>query len=120
MSIFLRDADAKGIFSARPAAGVNGRTYNATDTFRVYRDNGTTWDDVTPASWSLAPVTIPAPSGASSITLPFAPQFPAASWYHYNGQKKIFGLFYSITGATLTYLTSEIPQTGENHELHAS
>lgn len=38
-----------GLASARPAAGTNGRLYLATDTFAVSRDNGTSWDTVTPA-----------------------------------------------------------------------
>lgn len=47
-----------GTFSARPAAGIDGRIYFATDTKRLYRDNGTTWDDMTrvaAATLSAAP-----------------------------------------------------------------
>lgn len=33
----------KGLLAARPAAGVEGRTYYATDTNRSFRDDGTTW-----------------------------------------------------------------------------
>ena len=32
------------VFSARPAAGVYGRLFFASDTGAAYRDNGTTWD----------------------------------------------------------------------------
>lgn len=36
----------KGLLSARPAAGVAGSLYYATDTLLLYRDNGSTWDAV--------------------------------------------------------------------------
>ncbi|MHB1673765.1 MAG: DUF2961 domain-containing protein [Acidobacteriaceae bacterium] len=36
----------KGVYSAIPAASIPGRLYFATDTNVVYRDNGTTWDEV--------------------------------------------------------------------------
>jgi hypothetical protein len=39
---------AEGTLSARPAASIVGRLYFATDTKHTYRDNGATWDDVTP------------------------------------------------------------------------
>lgn len=32
------------IFANRPAAGQTGRLFVSTDTFEIYRDNGTTWD----------------------------------------------------------------------------
>lgn len=38
-----------GTYSAIPAAGIAGRLYFATDTRHSYRDNGATWDDVTPS-----------------------------------------------------------------------
>ena len=31
-------------FANRPAAGQTGRLFVSTDTFEIYRDNGTTWD----------------------------------------------------------------------------
>ena len=37
-----------GPFSGRPAAGSEGHLYFASDTGRQYRDNGISWDDVTP------------------------------------------------------------------------
>jgi hypothetical protein len=32
-----------------PAAGMPGRTAYTTDTLQIYYDNGTSWDNVTPA-----------------------------------------------------------------------
>jgi hypothetical protein len=111
---------ATGTYAAIPAFGIDGRLYLASDTFRLYRDNGTAWVDITPASFSLAPIALPAANGAATYALPSAPQFPAASMYFYNGQKMKYGLFYSIAGNTLTLLTSALPQSGETHELYAS
>jgi hypothetical protein len=39
----------EGIDAAKPSAAIAGRLYFSTDTSKVYRDNGTSWDDVTPA-----------------------------------------------------------------------
>jgi hypothetical protein len=33
-------------FANRPAAGQTGRLFVSTDTFEIYRDNGTTWDEI--------------------------------------------------------------------------
>ncbi len=41
--------DFQGTLGARPAAGVAGRYYYATDNGRVYRDNGSVWVTVTQA-----------------------------------------------------------------------
>jgi hypothetical protein len=38
------------IFSARPAAGIVGRIFISTDTLELYRDNGTTWDQLDAAN----------------------------------------------------------------------
>ncbi len=35
---------SQGLDSARPTAGTSGRIYIATDVYKIYRDNGTTWD----------------------------------------------------------------------------
>lgn len=43
----LSDAIGRGVFGSRPAAGIAGRLYIATDTSALYRDNGTTWDLIT-------------------------------------------------------------------------
>jgi hypothetical protein len=37
---------AEGTFASMPAAGTTGRLFVATDTKSIYRDNGTTWDQV--------------------------------------------------------------------------
>lgn len=47
-----------GTAAARPAAGVLGRIYWATDTFVLSRDNGTTWDDIIPADTNTASQTL--------------------------------------------------------------
>lgn len=115
----LPTAISAGLYSALPAFGIAGRLYFATDALRMYRDNGSGWIDITPTILSLA-IALPAPSGASSYALPSAPQFPASSLYFLNGQKMTYGVFYSIDGATLKLLTSELPESGDIHELYAS
>lgn len=42
----LGDVIGRGVLASRPAAAVAGRLYYATDVTTLYRDNGTTWDDV--------------------------------------------------------------------------
>ena len=37
-----------GLKTNLPAAGVPGRLYYATDTYELLRDNGTSWDEITP------------------------------------------------------------------------
>jgi hypothetical protein len=46
----LMAVDLQGSLSARPAAGVRGRYYNATDD-SLFRDDGTLWVRLTPAPW---------------------------------------------------------------------
>lgn len=41
-----------GADSSKPAAGTAGRIYIATDTFKIYRDNGTSWDVVGTINWN--------------------------------------------------------------------
>lgn len=43
----------RGLLSARPAAGTPGALYYATDTSTMYRDNGTSWDNVEGAGAAL-------------------------------------------------------------------
>ena len=51
----------EGIYADIPAAGMAGRLYFATDTLKVWYDNGTTWDNVTPAGGvTSVAVTVPA------------------------------------------------------------
>ncbi len=42
----LGDVIDYGLLSARPAAGIEGRLFQATDTGILYRDNGATWDSL--------------------------------------------------------------------------
>lgn len=46
MSTVLADVISKGTHSGRPAAGVDGRLYYETDTLLLFRDNGSSWDQV--------------------------------------------------------------------------
>jgi hypothetical protein len=63
----LQDVVLKGIFSARPAASSAGAIYYSTDNGKIYRDNGTTWDDVTPAGGAVSSLTTTGSSGAASL-----------------------------------------------------
>lgn len=47
MLLLLSNVVGRGTFAARPAAGINGRRYFATDQAKEYRDNGVSWDDQT-------------------------------------------------------------------------
>ncbi len=42
-----------GVEAAKPAAGIAGRLYFASDTLKVFRDDGADWIDVTPAAPSI-------------------------------------------------------------------
>lgn len=53
----LASVVGKGVFASRPAAGIAGAIYYSTDTGKIYRDNGATWDDVTPAGGLTNPMT---------------------------------------------------------------
>lgn len=44
-------ADGQGLLSARPSAGVRGRYYWATDTEKLYRDDGSAWHDAGSTKW---------------------------------------------------------------------
>ena len=48
MSVPLPNVIMRGLFSARPAASSAGSLYFASDTGKQYRDNGATWDEITP------------------------------------------------------------------------
>lgn len=81
---------AEGLYSALPAFGINGRLYFATDTKRIYRDNGSAWVDVTPSAVVAATLSAtPGAPGNFSIAhgLPDAPSTitilmtsPSAIW----------------------------------------
>lgn len=49
-SAVLSDLNGRGLLSARPAAGIAGRLYYATDEHTLYRDNGTSWENVEAAT----------------------------------------------------------------------
>ena len=69
-------------------------------------------------------VALAVPNGGTTYTIgdltPVTPIYPAASVYYVNGLKRIYGLYYSISGSTLTILSINPPQTGDTHELYAS
>jgi hypothetical protein len=48
MSVILPNVIMRGTFAARPAANSAGSLYFASDTGKQYRDNGISWDEVTP------------------------------------------------------------------------
>ena len=48
---------AQGLDASLPSAGTAGRIYIATDTKKIYRDNGTTWDVISSATGSGGTVT---------------------------------------------------------------
>lgn len=48
MSVTLPEVIMRGTFASRPTAGSAGSLYFASDTGKQYRDNGTSWDEVTP------------------------------------------------------------------------
>lgn len=59
-----------GTDAAKPAAGTTGRLYVATDTFKLYRDNGATWDTIASATGSGGTVTsVTAGTGLSGGTI---------------------------------------------------
>ena len=61
---------AEGLDASKPSAGTAGRIYVATDTFKVYRDNGTSWDTISSAAGSGGTVTsITAGTGLSGGTI---------------------------------------------------
>jgi hypothetical protein len=68
-----------GLLSARPAAGVAGRVYYATDTFASYRDNGTTWDTLGSAGGGGgALVLLDSKTAANSASLDFTTAITSA------------------------------------------
>jgi len=77
----LGDMIGRGLLAARPAAGTEGRLYEATDAVppTVYRDNGASWDTyatvgaatVAVSALTTADVTLThvlAPDGAGGVT----------------------------------------------------
>jgi hypothetical protein len=47
---WTNDFIGRGVAASRPAAGIKGRLYIATDTNAISRDNGTSWDAITVGS----------------------------------------------------------------------
>jgi hypothetical protein len=63
MSLVANIIDS-GVVGSRPAAGAEGHLYFATDEGKIYRDNGSSWDDVTPTAGGSGG----APSSAHYVT----------------------------------------------------
>ncbi len=64
-----------------------------------------------------------APDGSTTYKLSTAPTDPDSSMYFLNGIKREYGVYYSISGNTLTILNSHKPDvaTGDkSHEIYAS
>jgi hypothetical protein len=65
--------DLQGTLAARPAAGVRGRYYWATDSGingGLYRDNGTVWTRLSPSPWvTWTPTVTQEPPGSTTVTL---------------------------------------------------
>ncbi len=64
--ITLPNVIMRGTLGARPAAGSAGNLYFASDTGKMYRDNGATWDDITPPVTSVVGLTLD--GGGADIT----------------------------------------------------
>jgi len=63
-------AELRGVLSQRPAAGIAGRYYQATDSSQLFRDNGTAWIEIPlgdPVVRTWTPVLTP---GASNGIVP--------------------------------------------------
>jgi hypothetical protein len=90
-------ADYQGTLSARPAAGVRGRYYNATDD-SLFRDNGTAWVRITPGPWKTWSPTITVISAA--LTTITTTDF--------------------LVQGTPTYQYRLLPGNGVDFEIHAS
>ncbi len=118
-SVIIRD-----VIASLPAASIPGRLFISSDTHVVLRDNGTSWDNVVAGGgYSAAPLTIAAPNGSTTYTLSITPVNPTASMYFLNGIKRQYGVYYSISGNTLTILNTYKPDvaTGDtDHEIYAS
>ena len=71
-------------------------------------------------SFAVAPLVIAAPNGGTTYTLPITPANPTGSFYFVNGIKRIYGVYYSISGSTLAELAGTPPQTGDSHEIYAT
>lgn len=66
VAIGIHALNASGLYSALPAAGFTGRTYDCTDNGNRYRDNGTTWDLVSLGGLGLAGTEPPSASWSTT------------------------------------------------------
>jgi hypothetical protein len=124
-SVILRD-----VIANLPTASIPGRIFFATDTLVIKRDNGTTWDDVTPAAATINFATPEVPSGAISgttgsdgnatFTLTHTPNPSAALPLFKNGLRMTQGTAYTLSGNTITYLAGYIPITGAPGDTHVA
>ena len=81
-----------GLLSARPAAGVMGRAYWATDERILYLDNGASWDSASPFSVPVGGLIL-WPSGT----------MPSSDWLLANGQavsSATYPALYAVLGTT--------------------
>ena len=89
----LAGVNLRDLFANRPAAGIAGRSFFATDTNTLYRDNGSTWDfiatltvggvSVKSSAYTLVAtdnLTIIVANSSSAITLTLPAVPPSATW----------------------------------------
>jgi hypothetical protein len=74
------------------------------------------------AQFSTDPITITAVTGQTEYALPTASVNPGGSFFFRNGVKQTFGVDYSVSGSTLTILSTNPapPVTGDSLQLFAS
>lgn len=113
---FVGDTGTGGKSGNVPAPAVG-------DANKFLRGDGS-WADAAGTVGMMAEIALPDPNGSTTYTLPSTPANPTASWYIVNGLKKKYGLFYTISGNTLTILgtppNSDGTPDGDTHELFAS
>lgn len=103
-----------GADTSKPAAGVTGRLYFATDTTKIYRDNGATWDDATPTSLAasgqnFADAEIPSGAEGTAFTLAHTPTPAASLILVWDGLVRKAGTDYTLTGTAITTSVSINP-----------
>lgn len=108
------DVHGYGALGSRPAAGIPGREYVDSSTLTRYRDNGTSWDNLTPAGGSGTLATIEELDGSPTNAAVTKLRFPngtlgiAGSVATYTPAVSLAHSFsdYNVAGATWETFTS--------------
>lgn len=108
-SPFSLALDASGTFAARPAAGVAGRYYLATDTNVLYRDSGAAWVAISSYLTSFAVSLLQASASINSFFIPTARV----------GKSTVQSLA-DNTETTITFDLESTSQTWDNDGLHST